>query len=179
MGDALTEQQPSEDARRERRADATMVRAAVEPVEPRYLLSNPTLPSIPNNLSVVVTNAPYNAVGDGTTDNSTAIQDAINDVSNAGGGTVEIPGTTSGTVVFECKSLTLESNVILQIDAGAELQAFPQATEGQIGEMIYGNLVNNFEIIGLGSGSRQGRIDGNGGTWYPSLCPTRRTSMSR
>jgi polygalacturonase len=167
MGDTLT-RQPNESARREHRSGARAVRAAIEAVERRYLLSNPTLPSIPNNLSVVVTNAPYNAVGDGTTDNSTAIQDAINDVSAAGGGTVEIPGTTSGTIVFECKTLTLESNVILQVDAGAELQALPQATQGLGGEMIYGNLVNNFEIIGLGTGSREGRIDGNGGTWYPS-----------
>lgn len=40
---------------------------------------------------VVVTNAPYNAKGDERTDNTTAFQNALNDVSAAGGGTVYVP----------------------------------------------------------------------------------------
>ena len=51
----------------------------------------PKLPAIPAYTTNVI-QSPYNAVGDGVTTNTTAIQNAISDVSAKGGGTVEIPG---------------------------------------------------------------------------------------
>jgi hypothetical protein len=53
--------------------------------------ATPALPNIPA-YTTNVTQAPYNARGDGTTTNTTAIQTAINDVNARGGGTVKIPG---------------------------------------------------------------------------------------
>jgi Glycosyl hydrolases family 28 len=49
--------------------------------------------SVASALDVNVRNAPYNAVGDGRTNDRPAIQSAINAVTAAGGGTVTVPGT--------------------------------------------------------------------------------------
>jgi polygalacturonase len=142
---------------------------AIEQVERRYLLSNPTLPNITNHLSVLITQSPYNATTT-STNNTAAIQAAINAVNSAGGGTVEVPGPASGTTtqVYLFKTLALKSNVILQVDAYAELQAVSADSAGSI---INGSPTN-FEVIGLGTaGAGQGDIDGNGFTWYPNNGP--------
>ena len=57
---------------------------------PLVCAGTPALPIIPA-YTTNVTQAPYNAIGMAQT-NTTAIQNAINDVSAKGGGTVEIPG---------------------------------------------------------------------------------------
>ncbi len=54
-------------------------------------LALPALPNIPA-YSTNVTQAPYYANTNGVVTNTTAIQNAINDVSTLGGGTVELPG---------------------------------------------------------------------------------------
>ena len=83
----------------------------------------PALPRIPAYITNV-TQAPYNARGDGTTTDTTAIQNAINDVSAKGGGTVQIPGPG----VYLTGPLTMKSKINLQIDAGATLRMLPYAT---------------------------------------------------
>jgi polygalacturonase len=77
----------------------------------------PTLPVIPS-YTTNITSA--GAIGDGVTTNTTAIQNAINGASLAGGGTVEIP---SGT--FLSGPLTLPSSINLQLDSGAILRMLP------------------------------------------------------
>jgi hypothetical protein len=81
--------------------DATVVinsiEAGLEAVETR----------LNNNLSINVKD--YGAKGDGTTDDTAAIQRAINDANAAGGGTVFFP---SGTYITTTQ--TLPSNVVLQ-----------------------------------------------------------------
>lgn len=59
-----------------------------------------------NQLSVNVKAAPYNARGDGTTDDTTAIQAAIAAVSAAGGGTIHFP---VGSYKCDAAPLNLES----------------------------------------------------------------------
>src|SRR5580692_5860617 len=61
-----------------------------------------------------VKNSPYNATGNGTTDDTSAITKAIVAANAAGGGTVELP---SGK--YLCGSLQILSNVTLQLDSGS------------------------------------------------------------
>lgn len=64
-------------------------------------------------LSVLVfniTDSKYGAVGDGVTDCTTAIQNAINDAYSAGGGTVVVP--SKGTFIFT--SINVKANVIFK-----------------------------------------------------------------
>lgn len=116
----------------------------------------------------VVTNSPYLAIPDNNTDNTAAIQAAINAAAGGGttngllGGTVEIP---AGTNAYLCGPLTLSSHVNLQIDAGAILRMLP-ITRWPGGTTSAGNFIsgNNLQDIEL-SGS--GAIDGQGAPWWP------------
>src|ERR1035438_4607206 len=73
---------------------------------------------INTNNVIVVTNAPYGAVGNGVFTNTTAISNAIVAAATGGttngliGGTVEIP-----PAIFLCGPLVLKNNVNLQVDA--------------------------------------------------------------
>src|SRR5208283_5019790 len=111
------------------------------------VLAAPTLPNINTNNIITITNAPYNAVGDGVTNNTLAISNAIV-VAAAGantnglyGGTVRIPA--SGTGAFLCGPLTLKNNVNIQIDAGATLEMLPMSiwTNLPAQNLTYGDLI--------------------------------------
>ena len=100
-------------------------------VENYYDLSeNPYRFDIPMNLDVNVTESPYNARGDGFTNDTTAIQRAIDDVSKAGGGRVVIPGDDSVYGKrYIITTLNVKSNVWLYIDAGAVLWQSPRKAD--------------------------------------------------
>jgi hypothetical protein len=120
----------------------------------------PALPNIPA-YTINVAQAPYYALGDGTNDNTTAIQTAISDVSKAGGGTVEIPGPG----VYLTGPLTMKSKINLQIDAGATLRMLPYATWYSMWTttpLLSLDNLNNIEISGGGG------IDGQGADWWSS-----------
>lgn len=61
-----------------------------------------------------VTSSPYNANSTGSAMATTAIQKAIDDANQAGGGTVFIPAG-----VYKCANLTLKSNVTFYLAGGA------------------------------------------------------------
>jgi len=63
----------------------------------------------------------FGAVADGKTDNTTAIQDAINSCASQGGGTVEL--AASGSNSYVTGPITLKNHTHLQIDKGVTLQA--------------------------------------------------------
>lgn len=107
----------------------------------------------------------YGAKGDGSTDDTTAINNAISAANAAGGGTVLFP---SGT--YSSKSIRLKNNVTLYLD-GATLKArsgidAPEANPyddyQDFGHshfhnaLIWGENLNNIKIMGKGT------IDGNG-----------------
>jgi polygalacturonase len=118
----------------------------------------PALPSIPA-YTTNVTQAPYNARGDGTTTNTMAIQNAINDVSAKGGGTVEIPGPG----VYQTGPLTMKSKINLQVDAGATLKMLPYSTwypTWTTTPLLSLASLHDIEISGGGG------IDGQGADWW-------------
>jgi hypothetical protein len=133
----------------------------------------PTLPSINTNNIITITNAPYNAVGDGATDNTLAISNAIvaaaagGNVGGLYGGTVEIPGP--GT--YLSGPLTMQSKVNLQIDSGATLLFLPESqypgATGSPANPITCSSLTDIEISGLGT------IDGNGAGWWSASPPNR------
>ncbi len=139
------------------------------------IFAAPALPNINTNNIVVITSAPYNAVGDGVTDNTTAIQNAINAATLGGttnglsGGTVEIPPG-----IFLSGPLAFKSRVNLQIDGGAILRMLPfgqypvtWVTNGaaywftNVSDFISGSSLTDIEISGSGA------IDGQGAPWWP------------
>ncbi|HTQ30491.1 MAG TPA: chitobiase/beta-hexosaminidase C-terminal domain-containing protein, partial [Opitutaceae bacterium] len=67
--------------------------------------------------TINVTSSPYNASTGGTTDDTTAINNAISAANAAGGGIVEFP---SGT--YLSGSIKILSNVTLQLDSGATIK---------------------------------------------------------
>ena len=119
------------------------------------LSAAPKLPNIPA-YSTNVTQAPYNADGHGVITNTTAIQNAINDVSALGGGTVEIPGPG----VYLTGPLTMKSKINLLIDAGAILRMLPMASWPGTSPLLSLTSLHDVEISGSGG------IDGQGADWW-------------
>lgn len=104
----------------------------------------------------------YGAVGNGKTDDATAIQKAIDLCSVEGGGQVLLPANHT----FLAGPIQLKSNVNLHIEANATLLANPDesiyhlsafgANEGEGMMWLYANDAENISITGVGT------ISGNG-----------------
>lgn len=140
----------------------TLSLAVAKAIVPWTLLVNT------NNI-IVATNSGYGALGDNSTDNTTAIQKAINQAAKGGqtnglhGGTVLIP---AGTNAYLCGPLNLSNNVNLQVAAGAILRMQPYGVypgapyTNSISDFISGSSLTNIEISGSGA------IDGQGLPWW-------------
>jgi hypothetical protein len=122
------------------------------------------LPQINSNNVLLVTAAPFNAIGDGVATNTTAIQNAINAAASGGltngvrGGVVEIPAG-----VFLCGPLTLKSSVQLQLDAGAVFKMLPYGqypVSPSPKDFISASGLDNIAITGTGV------IEGQGAAWW-------------
>ncbi len=117
----------------------------------------PTLPTIPDKTFNI---QQYGAVGDNATDNTKAIQDAIDAAVNAGGGKIVIPAG-----VYLCGPLRFASNLNLHIDSAAILRMLPMGKyPGGMKEgiaFISGSKLHDIAISGKGT------IDGQGSPWWP------------
>jgi polygalacturonase len=120
-------------------------------------LKSVTLPTIPSGTYNVTS---YGA-SKSSSDNTSAIQSAIDACATAGGGTVVIP---SGT--FLCGPLTLKSNINLQLSSGATLKVLAYGTYPNSGStttmnnFLMGSKISNVKISGSGT------IDGQGSAWW-------------
>ena len=99
-----------------------------------------------------ITSAPYNA-STSSSDNAAAIQGAIN--AAASGGTVLVPAGN-----FLSGPLTLKSNMILELSAGATLQMTPMGTFPTNTDFLYASGLTNLTIDGTGV------MDGQGAAWW-------------
>ena len=136
------------------------------------ILSRIKAPSFPNR-TLIITDTPYNAIADGSTDARQAIQNAIIDVSRFGGGTVSIP---RGKYYVD-GPLTLENNVNLHLQEGSELlfssnydSYLPQVLtryEGtdvyNFSPLIYAYQKKNIAITG--KGTLNGQAENTWSTW--------------
>ncbi|HTS17614.1 MAG TPA: glycosyl hydrolase family 28 protein [Verrucomicrobiae bacterium] len=123
--------------------------------------------SIPTNQYNVIN---FGAVGDGVTDNATAIQSCIASAAVTGG-TIEIP--TNGTLnTYLSGPIVLSTNMNLQVDAGVTLQMLPRSNWPGTTTFITGTGLHDVEISGLGT------IDGQGTNWWFPLASSRPNFIS-
>lgn len=102
------------------------------------------IPEPMSDLVVDVTDTKYGATGDGASDDTAAIQQAINEVGQAGGGTVIIPG---GTYMIDAEiSLRMHDNVTLKMQDDTILQTMTNNAPQY--DLILINKVHNAHVIG-------------------------------
>jgi polygalacturonase len=128
----------------------TSVAAAVTVAATAYTVVNPG--------SVYNVKTGYGATGNGSTDDTAAIQNAINAAAAAGGGLAEVPaGTYMVNLGYQMGSagLLMKPNVTLQLDAGATLKAMAGAPSSS--DMVLFSGGSNMNLVGPGA------LDGNKG----------------
>ena len=134
-----------------------VIRYAIDALEQRRLFSAPPLPTIPSNSFNITT---YGATANDATDDTTAIQNAINACHSAGGGTLTVP---SGT--FLSGPLTFFSSMNLNLASGSTLKALPYGTypgsgTTSVSKWLNFSNVTNVEVSGAGT------LDGQGSAWW-------------
>lgn len=131
--------------------------SAFQQIKAQTDLPTPALPSIPNKTFTITA---FGAIADNATDNTGAIQKAMDAANNAGGGKVIVPFG-----VYLCGPLQFFSNLDLQIDSGAVVKFLPidrypgGTTTGT--DFISGIKLHDVAITGKGT------IDGQGSPWWP------------
>ena len=131
--------------------------AVMQVAEAQSSYTPPALPMVPQRI-YNITN--YDAVGDGVTTNTWAIQEAIDTATSDGGGTVEVPRG-----VFISGPIQLTNHIRLQLDDGAVLRMLPlgkyPGSTRNPPDFISGRGLQDLMISGAGM------IDGQGVPWWP------------
>jgi polygalacturonase len=131
--------------------------------------ATPDLPVI-SNQTFVVTNATFGAVGNGTTNNASALSNAIAFASSHGGGTVLIPANGSLSTYLS-GPFPLASGVNLQIDSGATLKMPSFSAYPSNIDFVSGSNLHDVELSGSGT------IDGSAANGSPGWWDGRATSL--
>ena len=107
-----------------------------------------------------IKNSPYNADSTGSTDVTSILQQAINNASAAGGGTVYFPAGIYKVI----KSLYLQSNVTLYLAGGAVIRSTTNRNEMISAEMTYTSGDENWihPVLRMGSSKVNIAIKGRG-----------------
>ena len=127
----------------------------------------------------------YGAVGDGLTDNTTAIQTAIDDCAAAGGGIVPLSVVPGQAGVYLTAPIQLKSHILLQINTGATLQGtsneayytpafidYPYVESAPYEALVSAFQATDVGVIGAGT------IDGAGNQTQPGGGPSWWTQAS-
>ena len=101
----------------------------------------------------------FGAEGDGQTNDAAAIQEAIDECTAAGGGTVLVPAGAT----FLTGSLRLKSGVNLHLESGATLLASPNPDDYDQQVLLYALDAERISLTGRGT------IDGQGRTFMAEL----------
>ncbi len=107
----------------------------------------------------------FGAVGNGTTKDTAAIQKAIDSCASSGGGTVEVP-----TGKYLSAPLYLKSNITLQVDTGATLDASKTLSDYTIPAGVTVKepvlaFINGYKLSNVGI-TGGGLINGEGSVWW-------------
>ncbi len=121
----------------------------------------PQLPEITASNTFDIT--AYGAKGDGTTDNTTAIQTALNAVP-ATGGKVVVPAGT-----YLCGAIKIKSKTILYFEKGATLLQQPYGTFPNDKTNFIENAKNSTDIVVEGADKNTCVIDGQGEAWWAAM----------
>ena len=122
--------------------------------------SNPAAVPLPTFGTGTFNVTTYGAVGDGKTDNTTAIQAALTAAANGGGGTVVVP---SGT--FLSGPIVIGNSTNLQLSAGAVLEMLPMSSYPNPATAFITSTGTSHDIAITGSGT----IEGQGQAWWDAF----------
>lgn len=103
----------------------------------------------------------FGAVGDGATDDTAAIQAALNSIPSSGG-TVVIPASATSYMIDATTSIKPKANTTLIIEKGATIEAIANAVDNY--EVVHIDSVSNVSVCGGGTikGERTGHTGGTG-----------------
>jgi polygalacturonase len=121
---------------------------------------NPAIVPLPTIPVATFNVTSYGAVGDGRTDNTTALQAALTAAGAAGGGTVTVPAGT-----FLSGPIVIGSSTRLELSAGAVLKMLPMASYPAGGTAFITSTGTTHDIAITGAGT----IDGQGQDWWDAF----------
>ncbi len=132
----------------------------------------PPLPIIPTNVYNILN---FGGYGNGVSNNTAAITNAIKAAAATGGGTVLIPANGSLST-YLAGPFNLTNNINLVISNGATLKMFPRATftnfPNGTSYFINANKLHDIQISGTGT------IEGQGTNWWFPTPPARPTMIN-